>query len=250
MAIMDNSGEIKIRTLPRGNEKDGKKSEPTEKPKTTNKPPRWIIYVGVAAVALGAFTFLSKGPMTPKQELAAKAKAKKAGQMELASTNARINDNVTRHLQDAQIQRDLMKRTREMENAPFRAELVNLDEEETLDLPDQNTTTYGVQLDGDGAAERVFEDLDVNRGPRNADLLPGDKINARIANRKWLTEMERAEKIQFISNFIRSAYDRGYEVEIDQNLVVVGVKKINQNKILDINQVIDRLAKGQQPGAG
>jgi hypothetical protein len=58
-----------------------------------------------------------------------------------------------------------------------------------------------------------------------------------------MNEMERAEKIQFISNFIRSAYDRGYEVEIDANLVVVGVKKINHNKVLDINQVIDRLAK-------
>ena len=77
-----------------------------------------------------------------------------------------------------------------------------------------------------------------------------DRISAKLANRKWMNEMERAERIQFISSFIRSAYDRGYEVDIDSNLVVVGVRPINRNRVLNIDQVIDRLAKGQDVNYG
>ncbi|MGZ3723293.1 MAG: hypothetical protein ACXVA9_10200 [Bdellovibrionales bacterium] len=245
---MDNSGEIKIKALPRSNEgAQAKKPDGTEKPKVA-KPPRYIIYVGIAALALGAFTFFSNGPKSSKTIQAEKAKSKAAGKADLASTTTRINESVTRHLQDAEIQHEMMKRTRELENAPFKNAINEGDDDLLALLPDENKS-FGVQLDSDGAAERVYEDL--NGEPTTySDTLPADKINARIANRKWMNEMERTEKINFISTFIRSAYDRGYEVEIDQNLVVVGVKRINKNKILDINQVIDRLAKGQQPGAG
>jgi hypothetical protein len=142
----------------------------------------------------------------------------------------------------AEVQAEMMRRNRELENAPFRSALKDKGDVETL--PDVDTKGYGVSLDSDNSSERVFEDLDSNN-QGYSDQLPADKINARLANRKWMHEMERTEKIQFISAFIRSAYDKGYEVEIDQNLVVVGVKKINQNKLLNIDQVIDRLAKGQ-----
>ena len=59
-------------------------------------------------------------------------------------------------------------------------------------------------------------------------MLPADKINGRLANRKWINQMERAEKIQFLTSFVRTAYEHGYEVEIDANLIVVGVKRVRE----------------------
>lgn len=234
---MENSGEIKIRALPRGDEVSEQKKTVEDKPKP-KKSPRWIIYVGTVCLSLallvGAFRHSEKAPHPT------------AGKVDLASTSGRINESVTRHLQETEIQREMMVRNREMENLPFKNAINEPSSDEYSELPD--THTYGVQMEGDDSAARVYEDL--HGDPEHyADTLPVDKINARLANRKWLTEMERAEKIQFIGNFIRSAYDRGYEVEIDQNLIVTGVKKINRSKTLDINQVIDRLAKGQQPGS-
>ena len=253
---MENSGEIKIRALPRGNEEP--KKDRAQKQNTAGspadlaahtksaaiaKPRRWIIYVGVGALSLGLFTFLSKGPQSPKMIQAENAKIKALGQADLAATNTRINDSVTRHLQDAEIQRDMMKRTRELENAPFKKALLSGEGEMTALSAPEDARAFGVQMDSDSASERVFDDLNASSSDFSEVLLPGDKINAKIADRKWMARLDRAQRIAVIGDFIRSAYDNGYEVEIDQNLMVVGWKRINKNKILDINQVIDRLAK-------
>jgi hypothetical protein len=243
---MDNPGEIKIRALPRSNEGQAKQKQTpnqnqSEKPKMPAQK-RWIIYVGVCALALGVFTFFYPNQKAIKTASAKKAKTKVQGQIDLASVTTRINENVSRHMQDAEIKTEMMKRNSEMDNASFKNSIRDVKEsEDDASLP-EDRHSYGVQLDNDENVDRMLEDINPE-SPHYNESTPADKINARIADRKWMNEMERAEKIQFISNFIRSAYDRGYEVEIDANLVVVGVKKINHNKVLDINQVIDRLAK-------
>jgi hypothetical protein len=245
--ILDSAGEIKIRALPRSNEKDEANNSPS-KDKAAKPAKRWIIYVCTSALLIAAVGLLHKvkGPAKGAKGSVAKAKLGADGKIDLASINARINNSVTRHMQDAEIQTEMLRRTREIENEPYSNALANKDKDDES-LPDVDSRNYGVQLEAESSAEKVFEDLNTN-SLNYGDTLPGDKINARIANSKWLNELERAEKIQFISAFIRSAYDRGYEVEIDQNLVVIGVKKIRANKALDINQVIDRLAKSQGPG--
>jgi len=238
----DNLSEIKIRALPRKGEEDANRAIEKAAAEQSAKTRRWIVYAVTPVMFIAAFALMFK-PSGKTHKSVAASKAMANGKMDLASINARINDSVTRHLQDAEVQAEMMKRNRELENAPFRNALKDKSDQ-TLTLPDTDPKGYGVSLDSDNSDERVFEDLDSN-SQGYSDTLPADKINARIANRKWMKEMEKNEKIQFISAFIRSAYDKGYEVEIDQNLVVVGVKKLPQNKLLNIDQVIDRLAKDQ-----
>lgn len=234
---MENQDEIKIRALPRTSEK--KDSGKTSPPKVASK--RWIIYVSLTAVGL-----LAGGLLVKLNPPSAGAKEKKSGQSEMASTGFNINETVSRHMQEAETRHEIMKRTAEMENAPFKKGIQDLSDEDIATLPDDKRG-YGVQMDTDENVDRLLEDLNLDSQSNAMDSAtsPADRITAKLANRKWMNEMERAQRIAFVRNFIRSAYERGYEVEIDANLVVVGVKKINRDKVLDINQVIDRLAKGQ-----
>jgi hypothetical protein len=226
--------EIKIRSLPRGNEKASQTEKPDPKAKAKDaKVPRWIIYVGTAsALALVTLFALPK----PKSSPGAVSRAPVA--MPVQEDAA-----VDRYLQDAQLKQQMMVRKRELENMQFKSALKTSepDAEDFLALP-EGERNLGVQMDADNSAERVFEDLN-DAAINDGESLPAERINSRLANRRWVNELERRERIQFVTNFIRSAYDRGLEVEIDQNLVVVGVRKINQTRKVNINQVIDRLAK-------
>lgn len=227
-----------IRTLPRSGDKK-KQQAATQKPAPTT--PRWIIYVGTtSAVALAAL-FLAQAVQT-KNLL---HPAKQVQQHDFASkAQPKANDLVAKHMQDAKMKREMMVKARQMDYLAAKANNLDLDAEEGINDVDQSRT-YGLQFDQEDTAERVYEDL---HGPKAAyaETLPEDKINARLANRRWVNEFEKAERIQFIKNFIRSAYERGYEVEIDSNLVVVGVKKITEQKKLNIDQIIDKIAKQGQ----
>jgi len=230
---MSQDGSIKIRTLPRQNEP--KKSEKTESAKqTAPQPPRWIIYVGtVSVVLLLATLFIPAG--------------KNSAQRNLSSTTAKVapaaakpsaSDAVNRHLQDTAAKHEMMVRVREMENMKVSG---NLEADEYATTPEQ--MNQGVQFDQDDSAERVYADLNEDAQTSYDNELPEDKINARLATRRWVNQLEREERRLFIRNYIRNAYEQGYEVQIDKNLVVVGVKKINKVEKVNIESVLDKLAQ-------
>jgi hypothetical protein len=155
--------------------------------------------------------------------------------------HARLDDSlsalVNRHLTDTHMKHQLMKRKFELENRVTAPRKLGMDAET---MPDDNHN-YGVQLDSDDSAERLYEELNAEHNEYGDNL--EEKINQRLANRKWLNEMEKAERLTFIKNFIRTAYDRGYEVQLDSNLVVTGVKRIHHPKQVNIEQVLERIAK-------
>ena len=251
---MGQNDEIQIRALPRGSEKlkaESRSTSAAAKPAvqklkaTETKPPRrFVIYVGSAILAgllISPLRYLRPNVRPPIPALTA-AQNKKAHLREMSSLNARVNDEVNRHLQDSEIKSAMMRQAREMENSQF--ENARFEPNDTDIKKLHEDTMYDGPAESDTASQRVFEDLnDSERRVTSGDVSPADKINARLANRKWMNEQERAEKIEFIRSFVRSAYDKGYEVEIDGNLVVTGIHPIKKNKILNINQVIDRLAK-------
>jgi hypothetical protein len=250
---MSDSTEIKIRALPRGSEKPNSTSE--RKPGTKGpekKATRWIVYVAIGSILAVTFVaafhvlknhatnlvrFQARNVRTAVKPL---KKAAKGEHTDLASVNGDINDSVTRHLQDAEIKHEMMVRSREVENEQFSGAINELNEGDVAALPDPQN--FGVQFDAEDSAAKVYNDLN-DDASHFSNSLPVDKINAHLAQHKWLNQSERAEKIQFVGNFIRSAYDRGYEVQLDENLMVVGVRKINNTKTVNIDQVIDRLAK-------
>lgn len=230
---MSQDESIKIRALPRKNEKKPETVPAETKP----APPRWIIYVGTLSVLLFAMAILWDAQ--PKKTMTASA-SKKVQQTEMASTAARQNASVTRHMQESVMHQQMMVQAQQLENAKMKTRDLQADAY-ALDTKGN----FGVQFDQEDTADRVYEDLNLN-SKSYAEQTPDEKINARLANRRWVNELEKRERITFVKNFIKSAYDRGYEVEINENLVVVGVKRVSQTKKLNIDQIMDKIAAKQR----
>ncbi len=224
---MDQEQSIKIRALPRSGEDKGKPSSPVKD--APPAPRRMIIYIGTLAIAALMGLVVNNRPT--------KRESKALHSKDLSSVRAGSNDKVTKYLQEAQLKSEMLAQTRQIENMNVKKEDLDV-EPYALD----QTRVYGVQLDQEDTAAKIYEDLH-DDFQSVADLSPSDKINARLANRRWTNELERNERVTFVREFIRSAYDKGYEVQLDQNLVVVGVKKINANQKVSIDQVLNKLAK-------
>jgi hypothetical protein len=233
---MSQESSIKIRTLPRANE-GAKQQKPKPQP-----APRWIIYVGTTALALlvGAQVY----PRLQKQAVVRTptSASQQPGQANAAHP-ARSYDSVNRHLQESAAKTEMLARVREMENRSAQDANLDMPDEDYTAANDSEHLGQGVTFDSENTAERLYADLNEDAVTGYADTLPGDKINARLANRRWVNELERAERVQFVRNYIRAAAEKGYEVQIDQNLVVVGVRKIQKTNKLSIDQVLQNVAQ-------
>lgn len=229
------SDEIKIVALPRGNEKKSQQSAP--EPQVTKKPSRMIIYVGaVSALFLGLMIYLPG----PTRSTDVPQAASKAGQMALNSVSPMARDPVNKHLRDAQIQQDMMIHKTQMENQQLRVEEMSDEASSSMSMPDA-AAINGVQLDSEDVSQKVFEDLDNEDSP-DRDVSPADRISARLANYRWINQLQRRERVAFLRNFIRAAHDKGYDLEINGNLEVVGVTAVRDSKV-SIEQIMDRIEK-------
>lgn len=221
--------DIKIRVVPRSNERP--KRARVEQPVVEKQASKWIYVMGT--LAAGLWIFLMIPTQTPSVPAAEKRTISSLEPKEEAHT--RISASVERHLRESVLREEMIKRRLQIENSHMPTEIaspeVSLEAQRPEPLMAQEKTH-----------EQVFKDLDLN-SQSYSDRSPDDRINARLANRKWLNEVERSERINFVRNFIRSAYDRGYEVTLNENLVVVGVRKIKKDRAVTIDQIMDRMAK-------
>lgn len=230
--------EIKIRAVPRSNEKP-KNSADQGSPAFLLRRPWWMYLAGFSALILVSTVVLLR-PRPPIATAGHPTEEKRSVSAvdPGAESESRIGASISRHMTDAKIRQEMMMRRQELDNAKWRDDL---EHEEGSAFADESGSP-GPLMDHDKSAERVFEDLDLNSRNFTA-ISPHDKINARLANRKWLNEVERTERINFVRNFVRSAYDRGYEVQLNENLVVVGVRKLRKDRVVTIDQIMDRMAK-------
>lgn len=219
---MSGDSNFKIRTVPRTN----------EIPKAGDRSKSLLIISMVSAIlAIGAAGYYKSRAAKPAPPPLAKAKP---------APVQRKGASVVPNMQDTRVAEMMMRRRIELENQRTMGSPSSGEGAIFLAEPDDGRT-LGVQLDQENTAERIYEDL-YGEKSTYADGTPEERINARLANRKWLNEVERAERLHFVKAFIRQAYDRGFEVELDQNLVVIGVKRIGAKKV-NIDEVLNRLAK-------
>ena len=218
---MGKQADFKIRTLPRKDEA----RRPT--PALPSPRPKWPLVAGVVAALLLLAYALAREVPTPAREL---------------SSQQPVRDPMLKRLDgyvaDVRMKEEILRQRRELENLRTKTPDVPLDLASTAP---EVMRPLGVTLDVENTADRLYHELN-DRPTLNVDQLPESRINARLEKNKWVNELDRQERIQFIRNFVKSAYDRGYEVDIDQNLVVVGVRPI-MNRTISLEQVIDRVSK-------
>lgn len=228
--------EFKIRTLPRGgeNKSDSKPKEEVKKASGIKRSiPQWLPKAIIGASVSGALiavVALLNAPIKPD------AKRK----LSSSEPTNMVDDRVSRHMQEVEAQREMAKQTLEIENRNLAPDPSKISESEVDD--ENKDRPLGLQLDQENAAEKVYEDLNLNKS-NNAELLPEERINARLANSKWIREMERVEQKLFVANFIKAARENGYEITLNDQLVVVNVKKLPGNRKVSIDNILDQLSR-------
>jgi hypothetical protein len=135
----------------------------------------------------------------------------------------------------------MMVHKSELENKQLESDEMSNDDVDQMTLPD--SAGLGLQMDTEDVSSKIFEDLDNNNSGAQAEMSPADRISAKLANYQWVNQLQRRERIQFIRNFIKAAYDRGYAVELTPDLVVVGVTRVSTTKTVDIDAAIEKLEK-------
>src|SRR5688572_22161562 len=111
---MGQDGDIKIRTVPRSNEKSGSKSEREKSKKKDAQVPRWIIYVGTTSSLFLATVLLYPGGN--QLHKIKPAVVKTASAQDLSSVGTCLNDVVARHWEEDAVKREMLEQARRMEN--------------------------------------------------------------------------------------------------------------------------------------
>ncbi|MGE4133702.1 MAG: hypothetical protein AB7F86_18845 [Bdellovibrionales bacterium] len=220
---------FQIKTLPRANEKSRRKPP---KAATIWDLPDSSAWLGRALIALSVIAMAAAGIGIWKSSKKVESPRAPA-RVVMDPTSAAV----AKYKTDAMIREQMLVRKMQLENQALR--INNPAGESGYELVP--TGDFGVQLEQESTMERIYEDLN-GTARTYSDVSPAERINSLLANRKWLNEMEKAERVTFVRNFIRDAFDKGYEVQLDQNLVVVGIRRITSPKQVNIDKVLERLA--------
>lgn len=66
-----------------------------------------------------------------------------------------------------------------------------------------------------------------------------NKINRRLLNEQKTAQMNEVQKKQFAAEYKKKALAMGYSVELNDNLEVIKVQKVEKQKLIKSNPVID-----------
>jgi hypothetical protein len=154
-----------------------------------------------------------------------------------------LNDKINRYLQETARRRELTKMDLELEGEKVKSEFPSDSATYSAHPVPEESKSLGVFLDQEDSAGKVYKDLYGRNDSSAETMLPEERINMRIAQRKWINELEMNQRRQFINNFLKSARDAGYDLELNENLVVVKVKKLQQKPRIPLDKVLERLSQ-------
>jgi hypothetical protein len=223
---IDMAEDFKIRTLPRSSEA---KKPAVQKKANTTILPVVLFCIGLGGAGFAVYSLLRPQPVPSKRHISS---------MDEKTQQLPVDEKVSRYMQEVEAKREMATMVQKIENDQMIKKAGSQPPPEVWNQAKDHS--YGLQLDQENAAEKVYEDINKDKN-KNQEMLPEDRINARLSNAKWLYEMERAEQKQFVSNFIRMAKENGYELTLNEQLVVVKVRRIPGNKTISIDKILDQL---------
>lgn len=204
-----------------------KKNKKTRTEESSKKNPVFlrVLFLGVALLGVLGLYVVNSGPPTP------------AAKKQTTTPVTPENKKVTRFMQDSQKKAELQNLKVEVEN--LRVKPDDLPAFMPLEGESVETRPLGVELSPDPSIEQVYSDL--NSVKSDQFQTPEERISARIAEKKWLHEYKKMERKTYIQNFIEAARLAGYDIKIDDNLVVTEVRPLNNRPKVPLDKVLENL---------
>ncbi len=126
------------------------------------------------------------------------------------------------HLKMAEINRNIQQLHAQVENSRV---LLDPSHEE-FDYLNNEVTRFGLSQGFEAGARGVEKELERERRAEKRKLRTADKIEMIIAQDQFQRDYESKYEKAFVNHFIENMEKSGYEVQINDNLQVVRVKKI------------------------
>lgn len=209
---------LRIKVLPKKQDNKGESKK---------NPLPWVL-LGLVGLSLFALYFINSHTSRPSL----------SGKLKEAFQQTPSEKRLTQYLQDAQKKSELQSLKVKVENTKALNE--DLPTFLPLETEKSDRRALGVELESDPAMDQVYEDLQLDQSTGQW-LSPEQRISARLAERKWLYNYEKEEKKTFIRNFIKAAREAGYDIKIDENLIVTRVKVITSRPKIPLDKVIENL---------
>ncbi len=228
---------IRIRTLPRSNEKktamdtSEKSAKRAAKKAQLKHLSRTYVVVGVTTALTFAILFWD----SPENHVSAIVKSDMGTTRRGGETP---EDMVNTFLKESQIQRKMEMHNRELENKVTTKPLGKEDQ-----IVEESDRTPGVSLEMENREQKVYEDIYGPEGKNRGPTSPDDRIKMRIEQEQWLSQTQKQERKVYIQNFLKEAYDAGYAIELDDNLVVTRVRKVTSKPSQTLDKVLENLAR-------
>jgi len=227
---------FKIKVLPKKGDPQPKVEAPRSAPEASSSPssPLGAILLVVAVfAAIGLYYVQSGGSKQAPKVATPKAPEK-------SSVVVRPEDKkLTQFLQDSQRKKELLNMRVQVENSE--ASLEGLPDYVDPRFQDRAVLRpMGVELDSDPSMDRIYEDL-YGGNRSTTSVSPEDRISAQLAQKKWLYKFELEERKMYIQNFIAAAKEAGYDIKVDENLIVTQVIPLTTRPKVPLDKVLEDL---------
>lgn len=205
-----------------------KSSEKSHTDWTANGLKVFLLLIGVLALG-GLYLINSQDP------------AKTNAVADPTGLQSPADKKLTQYLQDGQKKAELQSLKVQVENQ--RAAISTEDLPAFLPLEGESIDrrrNFGVELESDQSMDRIYDEL-YGASPGGKWMSPEERISARLAEKKWLYNYEKEEKKMYIRNFIEAARQAGYEVQINEDLIVTHVRPITSKPKIPLDKVLENL---------
>ena len=95
-------------------------------------------------------------------------------------------------------------------------------------------------------ASQVYEDIGHGESYEHRDH-PGEKIEALLARRKFVEQYDKAQRQEYVRQFLKNAEEQGYLVQLNDQLEVVRVQEIPTDRPLRLPQGYKEPLKDSRP---
>jgi hypothetical protein len=193
-----------------------------------------LVYVIGASVGCVFVMVLNFSPGIFENSKSDQVKAPSADQ----SLNKRANAMINKNLQSDQSLLEFRARKVESENAQVLQKQSNLDFDPSVMSERQYEVIDPSVRDG---SDDIYEEIFGDEAIYDNHLNPSERIEAKLLKMKMLEEYDYQQKLAYIEAFIKNAYEEGYQVEINDELEVVRIKKITTDEPYRGTATLDKL---------
>lgn len=147
------------------------------------------------------------------------------------------DENIDNHLKHTHFKHQLRAMAVDIENDEWvpKSHLEPLKELGGIDK-----TQWGVDLSQEGGANKISADLErEEREERGFEQTTLEQvILSEEAHREWLDKYDKIHKAEFIKGFLENARKEGYAIQLNDDLEVIGIEKIQIPKAIHIPEYI------------